>query len=403
MSAYPSLFYAKELINGKIPNYHGDTYIYTSDANWWDTLTLPQYPQGDNPIVTIRSDATYTSYIKNPHSWLNQTADMIKTGQEYQFQYHKNLAKWEIISAPTVDFSISAFNSSYQLPNPDTTNTKIYANDADIYQDNMTYYLPARSYNKAALTIISTANRPFRIQGNFGSSSYYKITKDEEVQFIWEFDRWTPSKTLRVLLTYQNYVDYEKNRETSIAHLSESLRRTNEALRESGANVRLQPVGFERITTDFIGPWWVYIYNMEDALAALPGNAGVIEGRMKYQAHMVYYLGEMERNSTTYTGNTFVCGISGIPSRYAMGSKRCGTAVMRHEIGHALGLSHLTTNHRFRTIMDKRGGELPYYATALRSERSSRLPLNTGEPYYDELDVINRIATELISSDIFPW
>ena len=101
MSAYPSLFYAKELINGKIPNFHGDTYIYTSDANWWDTLTLPEFPEGDNPIVTIRSDATYTSYIKNPHSWLNQTADMIKTGQEYQFQYHKNLGKWEIISAPT--------------------------------------------------------------------------------------------------------------------------------------------------------------------------------------------------------------------------------------------------------------------------------------------------------------
>ena len=93
---------------------------------------------------------------------------------------------------------------------------------------------------------------------------------------------------------------------------------------------------------------------------------------------------ELSADGIYYVGTEDGCGLAWVrASAYNMvatGSTNCGTTVMRHELGHNMGLVHGGESSsynqgdvRFGTIMASNA--IPFYATPNRYDRATGIPL----------------------------
>ena len=154
----------------------------------------------------------------------------------------------------------------------------------------------------------------------------------------------------------------------------ESFNLTNQALANSGANFRYRLAGLRR----FAAP--AHWTELGHPVSELRSNATAQAWRNEVKADGIYY-----------EGSESGCGLAYVrasaSSMVATGTIHCGTTVMRHEMGHNMGLDHGGTAGAGyaqgylpgHTIMA--GNAIPYFATPQRLDPTDGIRLGIANQY----------------------
>lgn len=168
--------------------------------------------------------------------------------------------------------------------------------------------------------------------------------------------------TIDLLLMHSKFVTARLGESAARARLVEGLQRTNTALANSGSQFRYRSVGIREYPTP--ANWTT----LDQPVRALRDSRLVQQWRNELKADGVYYEGAENG-----------CGLAWVRSSsynmVATGSIRCGTTVMRHELGHNMGLAH--GRGPVRHVMA--GNDLPFYGTPHRFDDKGRPMMNPGE------------------------
>jgi hypothetical protein len=336
------------------------TLVSFRDGDWIPNITLPLNP-GDRDRVIIRSTATWSSYINNMQ--VNTIGPMqLRTGDKYEFMYIAENKKWEVLSAPGTLYQAGKLTNGL-LPALTTPQTIIDASDGN-YVKKLT--LPDNSVQGSRVIAKSNATWTFNVAAG---EQLFPIIKGETTAFIVDQSgKWNKeTSTIDLLLLYSDKAAEKLGESMMQARLLEGLNLTNEALENSGANFRFRMVGLKKVTAQ---PHWI---SLGDPLSELRSDATVQKWRNELKADGIYYEG-------TEDG----CGLAWVrASNYNMlasGSTNCGTTVMRHELGHNMGLRHGGESNSYnqgysalKTIMA--GNTIPYYSTPKRYSLDYGIPL----------------------------
>lgn len=212
------------------------------------------------------------------------------------------------------------------------------------------------------------------------------------------------------LVIFYSHKNVERLGETAARdRLLKGYRLTNEALENSNTNFRFRMVGLEKLQTP--DSW----KSLDDAVGKIRHYEPAQSRRAELRADAVYYEG-------TETG----CGLawvrSDIGNMVATGSLNCGTNVMRHELGHNMGLGHGTSNENHtghyglgwspeRTVMA--GNSIPYFSSPKLVNPANGNPLGfegkvdgvramnefsaTVSAYFDSNVVGNEVESDIIN------
>lgn len=344
------------------------------------TLRLPA-SAGDRDRVVIGSSAQARSTIANSNVRGLGTMT-VGFNESYEFMWNAEAATWVPLKMPRTLINIATLRSTVSsgvsfavLPPVQTPVTEVVAvasdkSDKQVQLSNQALVgdrVVVRSAMPGGLLVAYA-------QGNVGNM--YRVGKDEEVAFVKVADGWRQeTETIRILLTYGQGVTAKFGAQAAAARQLESLRLTNEALENSGSRFRFQAAGLMEVLN--LGS------TLGDALNLGRTNAGIQTERQRLLADAVYYEG-------TESG----CGLAWVnstPSAFNMlatGSTACGTTVMRHELGHNMGLSH--GNGVVPTVMS--GNAVPAFATPRRFDSSLGVHLGHGATLPDEVTPMDKNA-----------
>lgn len=344
------------------------------------TLRLPARA-GDRDRVVIRSSAQARSTIANTNVQGLGTMT-VGLNESYEFMWNAEATTWVPLKMPRTLINIATLSSTpnsamnfMALPPVQTPVTEVVALSSDKPETQV------QLSNKALVgdRVVVRSALPAGLlvayaQGNVGNM--YKVSQDEEVAFVKVADGWNrESDTIRILLTYSQGVSAQFGAQAAAARQLESLRLTNEALENSGARFRFQLAGLMQVPN--LGS------TLGDALNLGRTNVGIQAERQRLLADAVYYEG-------TESG----CGLAWVnrsPSAFNMlasGSTACGTTVMRHELGHNMGLSH--GNGVLPTVMS--GNAVSAFATPRRFDAGLGLHLGHGAALPDEVTPMDKNA-----------
>lgn len=345
------------------------TTVYFSDANWIEKIKLPE-TAGDRDKVSLKSVATFTATI-DPSNVNLPGVMKLHTGEQYDFFYIAENKKWQLMIHPDTVYQAKDIPGGNV---PELTRPRTFINVSNgNWQSVLT--LPSNQQEGTRIVVQSSAEWNFTVLANEKS---YSIANGEIVAFsvdknnIWNKE----TITIDLLLVYSDKAANRLGESVMRNRLIEAFNLTNEALENSGANFRYRMRGLNKITAK--DSWKA----LGDPLSDLRSDPTVQGWRDSLKADGVYYEG-------TEDG----CGLAWVKANsfnmVATGSINCGTTVMRHELGHNMGLQHAGESSSYNqgygllgTIMG--GNALPYYATPHRYTLDYGIPM--GIP--DKIDAV---------------
>ncbi len=339
------------------------------------TVRLPARA-GDRDRVVISSNANARSSIANSN--VKGVGTMtVGLNQSYEFMWNADAATWVPLKMPRTLVNTATLKST-MLPAVQTPVTEVVALGNE--QPDKQVQLSKQALVGDRVVVRSAMPGGLQVayaQGNV--SNIYKVAKDEEVAFVKTADGWSQeTETIRILLTYGQGVTAKYGAQAAASRQLESLRLTNEALENSGARFRFQVAGLLEVPN--LGS------TLNDALNLGRTNVGIQTERQRLLADAVYYEG-----TESGCGLAFVNSTPSDFNMLASGSTACGTTVMRHELGHNMGLGH--GNGVVPTVMS--GNSVSSFATPSRFDPSLGVHLGHGANVPDEVAPMNKNATSV--------
>ncbi|RBQ33689.1 M12 family metallo-peptidase [Rahnella variigena] len=345
------------------------TTVYFSNANWIEKIKLPE-TAGDRDKISLKSAATFTTTIDSSN--VNLPGVMkLHTDEQYDFFYIAENKKWQLMMHPHTVYQAKDIPSG-NVPELNRPRTFINFSNGN-WQSMLT--LPSNQQEGTRIVVQSSAEWGVTVLANNMS---YSIANGEIVAFkVDENHIWIKETiTINLLLVYSDKAAFRLGESVMRNRLIEAFNLTNEALENSGANFRYRMRGINKITAK--DSW----KTLGDPLSDLRSDPIVQGWRDSLKADGVYYEG-------TEDG----CGLAWVKASsfnmVATGSINCGTTVMRHELGHNMGLQHAGESSSYNqgygllgTIMG--GNALPYYATPHRYTLDYGIPM--GIP--DKIDAV---------------
>jgi hypothetical protein len=325
------------------------TFVEVTDANWVRRIRLPARA-GDRDRITLRSTAAAEVTISNAYT-ASDAITRLYPGAEYTYVYTADYQVWERVASPVVKWSGKDVSGG-NLPRLRTPVTVLTLDDATAVDR---VGLPATYGNDTRVVIQAPANRGLEVKTGRG---WQRVLPNELVAYTSSlFGRWRrETATIDVLLLYSDVVAKTLGDSAARARMYESFHLTNQALENSGANFRYRLAGLRSFATP---DTWKTLNDAVDKL------------RTDERAQAM--LAELKADGIYYEGAEQGCGLAWVhasrTNMVATGSTACGTTVMRHEMGHNMGLQHGGTEGAgvaqgylpVRSIMA--GNAIPYYAT----------------------------------------
>lgn len=330
------------------------------NGGWVSAITLPASAR-DRDRVTIRSTATWASRIESTRVAAAGAMDLL-AGDSYEFLYVAEKKKWIVQNSPDRTYNARDLGTG-TLPKISAPRTIITFGDGNWVK---TVTLPTGTPQGSR--VVMKTDAAYDVTVNTGAGSVV-IRKGETVAFVAGANgRWTrETVTIDLLLTYSDKAAAVYTAATMKSRLLEGLALTNEALENSGANFRYRSVALVEVHA---APEWKLL---NDALSSLRTDTAVQGLRNQYKADGVYYEGTEEGCGLGYLR-------ASASNMVATGSTSCDTTVMRHELGHNMGLNHgegsdgsTSGNSMLSTIMS--GNSIPFYATPDRYTPDAGIPL----------------------------
>lgn len=333
-----------EVTDGALPSGYSAINFSTYDGNWVPKVKLPAQP-GNRSRVTISSQAAYATQIDDVGVGVAGTMQLNR-GDEYQFLYVSELGKWQLVKSPETVYQAGQVTDG-QLPAMIRPRAVVSFSDGN-FVPNLT--LPRSAKAGDRVIVKSDAGYTFNVLTGIAS---FPVSKGETVAFrVNSAGNWEKETvTIDLLFVYSDKAADKVGESVVRSRIVEGFNMTNEALENSGANFRYRMVGLRKIAAP--GHW----IELGHPLVELRDDPLVQGWRNELRADGLYYVG-------TESG----CGVAWInvaPSAYNMigaESAGCGVAVMRHELGHNMGLRDY--DGLSGTIMA--GNEIPYYPTPYR-------------------------------------
>lgn len=333
------------------------------------TLRLPTRA-GDRDRIVITSNATNRSTIAGPKGLGTMT---IGNGQTYEFMWNTAANAWELMQAPRTQLKLQDIKTA-MLPALQTPVTEVLAWDGN-WRSSIA--LPRMASPGDRVVVKSSASWSFTVEdGGAAGFGRYVVTTGEEVAFTRVKSLWQrETDTIRILLTYGQGVTARLGASAARARQIESLRLTNESLENSGGKFRFQIANLMEVPD--LGA------TLNDAVNLGRSNTTIQNERDRVKADAVYYEGIESGCGLAWVNST--------PHQYNMlatGSLDCGATVMRHEIGHNMGLGH--GDGVTPTVMS--GNAVPFFATPKRFDATLGLPMGHGAQRPDEVTPMNNNA-----------
>jgi hypothetical protein len=335
------------------------------------TLRLPTRA-GDRDRVVVTSSADSRNTIANTNVPGVGTMTIGK-GQSYEFMWDAPNNAWVLMQAPRTQVTAQSIRQM-MMPRLLTPVTELLAWDGNWIR---TVGLPTSGRAGDRVVVKSSASWNFNVvDTNPGSQINDVISNNQEVVYLHDGSRWTrETDTIRILLAYGQGVTARLGANAARARQIESLRLTNEALANSGARFRFQIAGLLQVPN--LGA------TLNDAVVRGRDNTAIQNERNRLQADAVYYEGIESGCGLAWVNSTPLAF-----NMLATGSLDCGTTVMRHELGHNMGLGH--GNGVVPTVMS--GNATPYFATPNRFDAALLVPKGHLATVPDEVTPMDRNA-----------
>ncbi|MCK5831162.1 MAG: hypothetical protein KAH20_12770 [Methylococcales bacterium] len=297
------------------------------NGNWRNKIRLPENA-GDRFRVNIKSTATYNTTILNDNITYSGTLTL-KYGDTYQFTFIKEKSSWVVTQSPTRFYQVKDIASG-QIPSMSSPHSQLYSSNAN-WRSTIT--LPNRAKFGDKVTIKSAAEHGFDLVANESTFGVKRINQDDEFQFTFNNNgQWDlTTDQIRILLVSSDEVVAKIGKSAARARVFEALSLTNEALRNSNTSARFKLAGW--LQHEVEGD------KLNEALGAVRRDVVVQNYRDRIKADSVYYEG-----NENGCGFGYLVGYTNAFNMAAAGSLGCGVHVMRHELGHNLGINHAGTN-----------------------------------------------------------
>lgn len=333
----------------------------------------------DRDRIILTSAANGRVQIKGTISGLG--TQTLGQNQTYEFMWDASVPtanKWKSLQMPNTALRAGDLLAG-AMPAVTTPLTTVEATDASF---NALVQLPNSFLAGDRVVIKSTASRSFQVSGT-GMSSVAILTQKEEVEFRATAQGWSRyTDTIRIMLLASQPLVQQLGLDAVATRQDESLRLSNEALANSNAKFRYQKAG--AATVSALGG------SLADALNAMRSNTTVAALRKTNAADVVYYDG-------LESGSCGVGYVNAYPANankmYAAGNFSCGATVMRHELGHTMGLAH--GNGFLHTVMS--GNKVPFFALPGTIYSPLSVPINLNADRSDEVSVMNRNGPRVAS------
>ncbi|CNH72710.1 Uncharacterised protein [Yersinia massiliensis] len=371
-----------DISSSELPSPTAQTTVVTlTDGHWREKVKLPA-KSADRDKMTLKSLTDAVTLIDTAN--ISESGSMsLSNGQQYDFFYIAEKGKWQLVGSPDTFYEAQDITDG-NIPELQTPRTFINAANGN-YQPNL--YLPTAQEPGGRVIINSEAEWDISISAN---ESNYKISKGETVAFkVDEQGNWNrETVTIDLLLLYSDKAANRLGEDAMRKRLVEGFILTNEALENSGANFRYRIVGLRQVEAK------VHWNSLGNPLEELREDATVQGWRNTLKADGIYYEG-------TEDG----CGLAWLGSwgrdrnMVATGSINCGTTVMRHELGHNMGLSHGGESESYSqgygllsTIMA--GNAIPYYSTPDRYTMDYGIPIGIPNKI-DAVQAMNSLSSKV--------
>ncbi|MFC7398161.1 zinc-dependent metalloprotease family protein [Chelatococcus sp. GCM10030263] len=355
------------------------TVVDFSDESFLPQIKLPE-TAGDRDRVILRSTAATTAEIDSSNI-NNPGPTKLHNGDTYEFLYIAEKQKWEMVRSPDTTYRAGDLTDG-KLPPLDRPKILVHVSDGN-WQANIE--LPPGQPSGSRVVFDTVAAWSFSVTAG---SQRYQIDQGETVAFIvnekGEWERETI--TIDLLLLYSHKAAEDVGEQTVKDYLRDSFQLTNEALENSGANFRFRQVGTEKIHSD--DKW----KTLEDALLALRSQAEAQALKSELKADVTFYVGTETGGGLAYVGGpeTNMVGTGNIYNP---------TSVMRHELGHVMGLAHGGEGGSYAqgypNLPDVMSGNaIPYYANPNRYTPDYGIPMGI-EGRYDSVRAMNERAAQV--------
>ncbi|CFR21162.1 zinc-dependent metalloprotease family protein [Yersinia frederiksenii] len=369
-------------LNGEIPSPTSQkTLVTLTDNLGREKVILPENA-GDRDKIILKSLTDNVTFI-DASNVNNPSVMKLHHGEQYEFFYLAEKGKWQLIDSPDTFYEAQDIIDG-KIPELQTPRTVINSANGN-YQPNL--YLPTAQEPGSRVIINSEAELDISVSAD---NSNYKISKGETAAFkVDERGHWDrETVTIDLLLLYSDKAADRLGEDAMHKRLTEGFILTNEALENSGANFRYRIVGLRQVEAK------VHWKSLGNPLEELREDATVQGWRNTLKADGIYYEG-------TEDG----CGLAWLGSwgrdrnMVATGSINCGTTVMRHELGHNMGLSHggESESHDqgyglLSTIMA--GNAVPYYSTPDRYTMDYGIPMGIPNKI-DAVQAMNSLSSKV--------
>ncbi|WP_343819416.1 hypothetical protein ISN75_03185 [Dyella marensis] len=356
-----------------------------TDDGWIPNIKLPA-GAGDRDRITIRSSTARNALIEG--GGVEEKGMFgLSRGQEYTFMYIAEKKRWVVMDAPDTIYTAANLRKGV-MPDPATPRT-IYVSDRASYVPNI--QLPQGPQKKGARILFrGEASNPFNVLlASDGSSTPHSVGIGETPAFVSDGQKWMPEAvTIDVLAVYSSAAASTYGEEYMRSRLLSGILATNQALENSGATFTMRLVGFRRINAPAA---WKDLSAVSQLIGSHPQ---VAKWRDNLKADLVYYEGTEKQEGSC--GVAYAVGPSE-KSFAAAGSTHCSTSVMRHELGHLLGIYDDTPPWAYGrsgyplvgTIMA--GNKVAFYSTPHRYTRDYGLPMGMKDRY-DAMDAMNEFS-----------
>lgn len=337
------------------------TVLAITNNNWCDRVRLPKNA-GDRDKIKIKSSADTITLIDAAN--INQPGAMkLNNGEQYDFFYISEKGEWQLINSPDTFYQAQDITEGI-VPALNTPRTIINATN-DNYQSRL--LLPTAQEPGSRVILNCGAEWDISVSAD---GTNYKISYGETVAFkvdkqgLWQRE----TVTIDLLLLYSDKAAARLGEDEMRNFMMEGFYRTNEALENSGANFRFRVVGLRQVEAK---TGW---RDLDGPLEDLRDDPLVQEWRDFLKADGIYYVGTENGCGLAWVGP------HGGYNMVATGSINCDADVMRHEMGHNMGIKHggesETYNHGYEllaTIMVD--SDSLYYSTPDRYTADYGIPM----------------------------